>query len=126
LVTKHRDEHPAGEELNISERARLKELEHENRELRMERDFLKSRSLLREGTMSEKYALIAAEKADSTSVYPVVKMCTWLEVSTSGFYDHLDAEPSARRCAGPRSSPTSRPPTLLAVAPTGSAGSTPS
>jgi transposase-like protein len=40
-VTKYRNEHPASEELNISERARLKELENENRELRMERDFLK-------------------------------------------------------------------------------------
>jgi transposase len=40
-VTKYRNEHPASEELNISDRARLKELENENRELRMERDFLK-------------------------------------------------------------------------------------
>ena len=40
-VTKHRDEHPASEELDIAERAWLKELEKENRELRMERDFLK-------------------------------------------------------------------------------------
>ena len=40
-LNKYRDEHPASEELSISERARLKELEKENRELRMERDFLK-------------------------------------------------------------------------------------
>jgi transposase len=40
-VTKYRNEHPASEDLNISDRARLKELEKENRELRMERDFLK-------------------------------------------------------------------------------------
>jgi putative transposase len=46
--------------------------------------------------MSEKYALIAAEKADPTSPYPVIKMCAWLEVSTSGFYDYLNSEPSAR------------------------------
>ena len=46
--------------------------------------------------MSEKYALIAAEKADLTSPYRVVKMCAWLEVSTSGFYDHCNAEPSAQ------------------------------
>ena len=38
---KYRAEHPASEDLNISDRARLKELERENRELRMERDFLK-------------------------------------------------------------------------------------
>jgi transposase len=40
-VTKYRGEHPASEDLNISERARLKELEKEVRELRMEREFLK-------------------------------------------------------------------------------------
>jgi putative transposase len=33
--------------------------------------------------VSERYAFIEAEKAH----YPIVKMCTWLEVSTSGFYD---------------------------------------
>ena len=40
-VNKYRAEHPASEELNIAERACLKELEKENRELRLERDFLK-------------------------------------------------------------------------------------
>jgi len=40
-VSKYRTDHPASEDLNISERARLKELEKENRELRMEREFLK-------------------------------------------------------------------------------------
>ena len=49
--------------------------------------------------MSEKYALIAAEKADPTSPYPVIKMCVWLEVSTSGFYDHGNALPSTRALA---------------------------
>jgi transposase InsO family protein len=46
--------------------------------------------------MSEKYALIAAEKAVPASPYRVVKMCAWLQVSTSGFYDHCNAEPSAQ------------------------------
>lgn len=41
--------------------------------------------------MSEKYELIAAEKADRGSCYPVIKMCGWLGVSTSGFYDHCNA-----------------------------------
>jgi putative transposase len=41
--------------------------------------------------MSVKFAFIAAEKADPTSEFPVVKMCAWLHVSTSGFYDHLAA-----------------------------------
>src|SRR3954453_14907559 len=40
-VNNYRNEHPASEELDISDRARLKELEKEVRELRMERDFLK-------------------------------------------------------------------------------------
>ncbi|ABW09876.1 integrase, catalytic region [Parafrankia sp. EAN1pec] len=33
--------------------------------------------------MTDKYELIAAEKDD----YPTSKMCQWLVVSTSGFYD---------------------------------------
>ena len=41
--------------------------------------------------MTAKFAFIAAEKADPTSPYPVTKMCVWLKVSTSGFYDHLAA-----------------------------------
>ena len=40
--------------------------------------------------MSAKYAFIAAEKAtrntDGSARYTVVLMCTWLAVSTSGFY----------------------------------------
>ena len=36
--------------------------------------------------MSEKFAFIDAEKAQ----YPIVKMCTWLEVSPSGFYQWRD------------------------------------
>lgn len=40
-VNKYRREHPVSEQLNISDRSRLRELERENRELRMERDFLK-------------------------------------------------------------------------------------
>lgn len=40
-VVKYRDEHTVSEDLNISERARLKELEKEVRELRLEREFLK-------------------------------------------------------------------------------------
>ena len=40
-VVSYRREHPVSEELTITERARLKELEKEVRELRMEREFLK-------------------------------------------------------------------------------------
>jgi transposase-like protein len=41
-VNKHRQLHPDDEPpLTLNERSRLRELENENRELRMERDFLK-------------------------------------------------------------------------------------
>lgn len=40
-VTKYREEHPASQELSLPERARLRELEKENRELRLEAAFLK-------------------------------------------------------------------------------------
>ena len=40
-VKAYRDSHPGEEpEVTVSERARLKELERENRELRMENEFL--------------------------------------------------------------------------------------
>jgi putative transposase len=41
--------------------------------------------------VSEKYELIDAEKAD----YPISRMCEWLEVSKSGFYEWLDRPASA-------------------------------
>jgi transposase InsO family protein len=47
--------------------------------------------------MSEKYQLIAAEKADPYSPYSVIKMCGWLQVSSSGFYDHINARETARQ-----------------------------
>jgi len=40
-VNKYRDEHPVTEELSLPDRAKLKELERENRDLRMQNDFLK-------------------------------------------------------------------------------------
>ncbi|MFD4948579.1 IS3 family transposase [Streptomyces sp. NPDC058409] len=84
-VSRYRQEH-AGEEppLNISERARLRELERENRELRMKTEFLgKSGGLLRPGIpVTEKYEFIDGEAGN----FPVQQMCTWAGVSTSGFY----------------------------------------
>ncbi len=46
--------------------------------------------------MSDKFAFVAAEKADPASPFPVTLMCRWLEISTSGFYEWLEALPSAR------------------------------
>ena len=46
--------------------------------------------------MTAKFAFIAAEKADPDSVFPVVKMCRWLRVSTSGFYEYLGAVETGR------------------------------
>jgi len=46
--------------------------------------------------VTAKFVFIAAEKADVTSPYPVTKMCAWLKVSTSGFYDHQNAAESDR------------------------------
>ena len=40
-VATYRREHPVSEELNIPERARLRELERENRDLRLQAEFLK-------------------------------------------------------------------------------------
>ena len=40
-VSKYRREHPVSEELSLPDRARLRELERENRELRLMNDFLK-------------------------------------------------------------------------------------
>jgi transposase InsO family protein len=46
--------------------------------------------------VSERYELIAAEKADPDSPYQVRAMCTWLFVSASGFYEWAAATASAR------------------------------
>jgi putative transposase len=49
--------------------------------------------------VTEKFSFIAAEKADPASPYPVTKMCHWLHVSTSGFYD---SESAAQTCRARR------------------------
>ena len=40
-MNKYRTEHPVTEELSLPDRAKLKELERENRELRLTKDFPK-------------------------------------------------------------------------------------
>lgn len=74
-VALHRKKRPVEEEpLTISERARLRELERENRELRMTKDFL------------EKAAAFFAEM-DVEKAYPVAFMRKNLNVSRSGYYE---------------------------------------
>ena len=97
-LIKYRDAHGGTEtELTVTERARLKELERENQELRAETAFLKKgRGLLREGTaVVGKYEYIDSLRNDPTETTPVWKMCLWLAVSTSGFYDWLKRPQSA-------------------------------
>nr|WP_245988472.1 IS3 family transposase [Flexivirga caeni] len=91
----HPDEVVAEPELSVSERARLRQLERENRELREERAFLKkSGGLLREGTaVSVKYAFIAGEEGGA---WTVASMCRWARVSRSGYYAWASRPVSAR------------------------------
>jgi len=95
---KYRDAHGGTEaELTVTERARLKELERENSELRAETAFFRaSNGLLREGAASvSRYEYIDSCKNDESESNPVATMCAWLAVSTSGFYDWLARPTSA-------------------------------
>ena len=85
----YRREH-AGEEppLTVNERARLRELERETRELKMEKRLPeKSRSVLcQRSSVSDKFEFIDVEYAlyqesDEQYVPSIVKMCIWMEVS---------------------------------------------
>ncbi|WP_156520580.1 IS3 family transposase [Rhodococcus sp. EPR-157] len=97
-LAKYRDTHGSGEgsELTVTERARLAQLEQENRELRSEAAFLKKAAfVLRAGaTVVAKYEFIDSYVADDSAVVPVIDRCRWLEVSTSGFY-HWRSRPQS-------------------------------
>src|SRR6266516_6198298 len=92
-VKDYREKH-AGDEppLDMPERARLRELERENRELKMKCEFL-SKAVLRSGaSVTDRYEFIDVEyatgtAADTAAAPTITQMCTWLKVSRSGFYD---------------------------------------
>ena len=46
--------------------------------------------------MTAKYAYIHDTATTARCPYPTASMCTWLQVSTSGYYDWRQREPSAR------------------------------
>ncbi|MGH9395139.1 MAG: IS3 family transposase [Terriglobales bacterium] len=84
-VTAWRDENPEPKpDLSPMERARVKELEEENRRLRMENEFLKKgRGLLRpDAAVAERCVFIESEKAN----YRVTWMCRMLTVPRSSYY----------------------------------------
>ncbi|QNE16622.1 IS3 family transposase [Kribbella qitaiheensis] len=92
-VAAYRRDH-AGEEppLTVNERARLRELERETRELQMELTFLKKAAgVLRQGSsMSERFEFIDAEYADNKAYKDadapsIVQMCRWFGVGRSSF-----------------------------------------
>lgn len=97
-VSIYRREHLVCEELKISDRARLKELKKEEPGTPFRaRVPEKSCCLFRQGTVKEKFVFITLEEAEPNSPHPVIKMCTWLHVSTSGFYDFLNAVETAQQ-----------------------------
>ncbi|MGH8963772.1 MAG: IS3 family transposase [Actinomycetes bacterium] len=82
--------------LTVDERARLRELERETRELRMENEFLKKAAgvLCQGSSVSDRFEFIDAEYAasqdwteDDVRWPSIVQMCRWLDVSRSGFYE---------------------------------------
>jgi len=76
--------------LTIDDRARLKELEDENHRLRMEREILKSRSVVCESE-PVRFAFIQGMEEDERRKprkerIPTSLICEVLEVSRAGYY----------------------------------------
>ncbi|WP_373294410.1 IS3 family transposase, partial [Nonomuraea glycinis] len=93
-VNRHRIVHGEAEQpVSGPDRARVRELERENAELREKLAFLKKSRLLRgrESMTLAKYELIDAEKAH----HAIARMCAWLEVSRSGYYEWRERPASA-------------------------------
>ena len=102
-MVKYRDANGGIEEdLTLTERARLKELDRENQNLRVETAFLKKTALdYREGAaVVSKYDYTDSQKNDPPELNPVTKMCLWLAVSTSSYFYwtfRLQSAAAARR-----------------------------
>jgi putative transposase len=100
-VKKYRAVHAVDEPAQeLTERARLRELERRCRELEIEHSFLKKPVLRQGATVSDKYEFIAAERVTHSSensgdAPTMVRMCVWIGVSKSGYYEWLDRRPSA-------------------------------
>lgn len=92
---KHAEDEPP---LQLSERARPRELERENRELRIKNDFLsKSHSVLRGGaSVTGVYEFIDAQYATSPATPAISCTCAWLGVLKSRFYEWRSRPESAR------------------------------
>lgn len=89
-VNAHRKEQNSEEAaLTVSDRARLHELERDNRDLRMENEFPKKAvaQLPRRGNSERQ---LRAHGRGSCAAFPIAEMCGWLDVSKSGYYEWRD------------------------------------
>ena len=101
-VKKYRATHAADEPpLELSERARLRDSNAATANSKWRIIPEKSQCVLREGAaVSDKYEFIAVERATHSSensgdAPTMVRMCAWIGVSKSGYYEWLDRRPSA-------------------------------